>query len=115
MGFVKRVKFLPWSEDKWLSKNGHLFTYDKAEHALREFLLVYILFGIRHFLSIVPGWEIHALWVILIIELAGIGWEIKDGLVPYDGVHIEGFSWKDLIANNIGLLVGYWIYSLVMQ
>lgn len=50
---------------------------------------------------------------LIILEILGIGWEIKDGLVPYGQMgKIDGFSWKDLIADNVGFLLGFLIASI---
>ena len=47
----------------------------------------------------------------LIVEVFGFFWEVKDGILPFgnnetnpDGL-VEGFSFKDLIANQIGILL----------
>lgn len=88
------MKFIPWQEDKWLSREGTLIPFDKLEHFLLGVLwaLVAILL-----LGIHPG-------IVMIIGLiAGIGWEIKDGLFSH------GFSWKDLIADIAGIGTGYLI------
>lgn len=92
------MKFLDWRDDRWLSRNGNILPYDKLEHflsyALAMFILIYWI-------------ELSPITSLIILELLGIAWEIKDGLVPYnDKGNIEGFSWKDLIANNVGLLIG---------
>ena len=93
------MKFEKWSNDKWLSKNGTILPYDKLEHlllgALGMFICIYWI-------------SFSLLTSLIIMEILGIGWEIKDGLVPYDDKgNIEGFSWKDLIADNAGFILGY--------
>lgn len=97
------MKFLKWLEDKWLSRNGTILPFDKLEHlilgAIGLLICIYLI-GLSLVLSIV------------ILELLGIGWEIKDGLLPNNTGNIEGFSWKDLIADNVGFLVGYAISYL---
>jgi hypothetical protein len=99
------LKFKRWSEDKWLSRSGSILPHDKLEHfllgALGTFIAVY--------------WIGFTLIISLIIwEVLGIGWETKDGLVPYDKEgNIEGFSWKDLIADNAGFLVGFALFYLI--
>jgi hypothetical protein len=92
------MKFLKWTDDKWLSRNGNVLPYDKLEHLLLNALGILIL----------AYWiGLSVLASLIILELLGIAWEIKDGLIPYnDKGNIEGFSWKDLIANNVGLLMG---------
>lgn len=92
------MKFLKWSEDKWLSKNGTILPFDKLEHLLLcAFGLLICIYVIG--LSLVQS--------LIILELLGIGWEVKDGLVPTNTGNIEGFSWKDLISDNAGFLAGY--------
>lgn len=93
------MKFEKWSDDKWLSKNGTILPYDKLEHfflgALGLLIFIYLLS-----LSLIVS--------LVILESLGIAWEIKDGLIPYDKEgNVEGFSWKDLIADNAGFLIGY--------
>jgi hypothetical protein len=91
------MKFKKWSDDKWLSRNGSILPYDKLEHfllgALGIFICIYWI-----------GFSLLTSFVIM--EILGIVWEIKDSLVPYDKEgNIEGFSGKDLIADNFGLLI----------
>jgi hypothetical protein len=93
------MKFLNWSNDKWLSKNGSILPYDKLEHFLLAIFGVILGIFIFNF-PIFP--------VVLVLEILAILWEIKDGIVPYDKEKglMEGFSWKDLIADNMGILLG---------
>jgi hypothetical protein len=53
----------------------------------------------------VNGWFITnksiVLWF-LYTTMIGTLWEIKDGLVPFKGDKVEGFSVKDLIADILG-------------
>ncbi|KPJ96627.1 MAG: hypothetical protein AMJ53_00070 [Gammaproteobacteria bacterium SG8_11] len=93
------MKFLGWTDDKWLSKNGSIIQYDKLEHLLLAAFGSILGIFIFNF-PILP--------VILVLEILGILWEIKDGVVPYDKEKglIEGFSWKDFIADNAGILLG---------
>lgn len=98
------MKFLPWKDDHWNSRNGHVIRYDKIEHFLGSVILTAIcakLFG--------PGYGSVLAFV------CGILWEVKDGYVPYDGKHIEGFSWKDLIADAAGVVLYYGLLHLVIQ
>jgi len=97
------MKFLKWSEDKWLSKNGTILPYDKLEH---------LLLGAFGLLSCIYLIGLSLVQSVIILELLGIGWEIKDGLLPNNTGNIEGFSWKDLIADNVGFLVGFVFVNL---
>lgn len=99
------MKFKKWSDDKWLSRSGSILPYDKLEHL--------ILGALGIFISIY--WiGLSLLTSLIILEVLGIGWEIKDGMFPYNKKgDIEGFSWKDLIADNGGFLLGYMLIYLV--
>lgn len=94
---IRKVYFKPWKKDKWLSKSGTILKYDKLEH----FILAFILFWLWNFLPIEAWFAVVISWWI------GFVWECKDGLWAYDKINIEGFSWKDLIANTFGILLGY--------
>ena len=99
------MKFKKWSDDRWLSRSGSILRYDKLEH--------FLLGGIGIFVTLY--WVGFSLLMSLIIwEILGTVWEIKDGLVPYDKEgNIEGFSWKDLIADNVGFLAGFIVTMLL--
>ena len=103
------MKFLRWQDDSFWSENGHILTWDKLEHFIREFLLILLnVFIIK----------INMLNWVIVVELFGIAWEMKDGLFPYGnersnpGRLIEGFSFKDLIANQAGIITGLLILWL---
>lgn len=99
------MKFKKWSDDKWLSKNGSILPYDKLEH---------LLLGVMGMLIGIYWFDFSLLASFIILEVLGVGWEIKDGLVPYNKKgDIEGFSWKDLIADNVGFLPGFLINVLL--
>jgi len=93
------IKFLPWHLDKWLSQQGSLLVYDKLEHFLLALIGVFIF-------NRVFKWSLRT--SIIVALLLGIGWEIKDGVLPYDWERglIQGFSWKDLIADAAGIITG---------
>ena len=91
------MKFIPWNRDKWLSREGTLIPFDKIEHFILGFLGIII--GI-----LLIG--IHPEIIIIIGVIAAVGWEIKDGIFSY------GFSWKDLIADVVGIGIGYLITLL---
>ncbi len=78
------MKFLPWNKDDWLSKQGSILPFDKLEHFILAFVGALFL----------PSW---------IVSIVSVLWEIKDGMIPYDGVNVQGFSWKDLIADFAGI------------
>lgn len=93
------IKFLEWHLDEWFSRQGSFLPHDKLEH----FLLA--LIGMAVFLLMFK-WSLRK--SVLIAVLLSIGWEIKDGVFPYDwqlGL-IQGFSWKDLVADVAGISLG---------
>lgn len=90
------------ADDHWDSKQGTVLKHDKLEHfAVSSGLTI----GLQ-ILDKKNGWK-YAL-------LSGFLWEIKDGLMPYEKYGEfggEGFSSKDLIADAVGVFIGYWIYK----
>lgn len=88
------MKFIPWNEDKWLSREGSILQYDKLEHFLAA--LLGVIAGILLL-------NINLMVMVVIAVIAGVGWEIKDGFFSH------GFSWKDLIADFAGIGIGYLI------
>ncbi len=102
------IKFLPWHLDKWLSQQGSLLAYDKLEHFLAAVISLFIF-------NRVFKWSIKT--SVIVALLLGIAWEIKDGIIPYDWDRglIQGFSWKDLIADIAGILVGAFFTLFVMK
>jgi len=94
------MKFLPWQQDRWLSKNGSIICFDKLEHFAGSFILAWIL---SFFLS--------RFWAVGLAFGLGFFWEVKDGYYPYNRLTgaIEGFSWKDLIADMAGIGLYLWV------
>ncbi|MGH1361990.1 MAG: hypothetical protein ACRBF0_00445 [Calditrichia bacterium] len=93
------MKFLPWSEDHWLSREGKLLPWDKLEHFAIAFLGVFL--GI-----LLLGVNVQL--VLILAGVAGVAWEIKDGFVAYnDAGDIQGFSWKDIVADFAGIGLAY--------
>jgi hypothetical protein len=88
------MKFIPWHEDKWLSREGTLIPFDKLEHFILG--LLGVLLGVL-LLGILPA------TMIIISVIVAVAWEIKDGIFSI------GFSWKDLIADIAGIGIGYLI------
>lgn len=88
------IKFKEWTKDLWLSTSGSYIPYDKLEHLILAIILGAVLF---YLFRNQPWWVPLA-----VFSLFAIGWEIRDGIVPYREQFIEGFSWKDLIADYIG-------------
>jgi len=95
------MKFLKWSDDKWHSLQGSYLLSDKAEH----FYLA--LIGSLTTLFFLPLVTTVLIWIAI-----GTAWEAKDGLFTYDGKHIQGFSWKDLIADIFGIVAAIIIHTV---
>jgi len=88
--------FLDWHKDRWMSRNGSIFIYDKLEHFILGILGAAIL------CLFLGTWLVFLFGI-----LASVLWEIKDGLLPYNEQgNIEGFSWKDLLAGIAGIIIG---------
>ena len=95
------MKFLPWKEDLWLSRNGNVLVYDKLEHFLIAAALM--MLGVVFFPT-AEQWH-----VALAVLALGVFKEVYDGVIPYDGEHIEGFSMKDVLADLAGIAVGWFL------
>lgn len=94
-----------WAHDQWLSKGGTILQFDKLEHFLIYFLAGFVL-----------SFKFAAKAVIVLLFAIGLLWEIKDALMPYEKYGWwggEGFSWKDLTANIIGIALGLTLRSWI--
>lgn len=106
------MKFLDWDLDKWNSKQGSWIPYDKLEHFLLGFIGLLVTMIIILYTSDRDGISIHNFYAIFIWVMVGFLWEVKDGLFSYDGIHIQGFSWKDFIADCFGFIAAIVVYFL---
>ena len=92
--------FVYWHEDSFLSRNGTILVYDKLEHAILAFIgMVITSFfimekNIRIFLLLWVAWNV-----------IGVLWEIFQLVVQKQPIQI-----KDIAANNIGLLLSFFLY-----
>ena len=84
-----KLKFKRWKEDKWLSKEGSLIVYDKAEHFILFFLVIIVGYV---FLPMIEMKAWTGLWILM-----GFGYELL-----WDGPK-TGFSLKDFIADLAGI------------
>ena len=66
-------RWLKWSDDRWLSRNGTILPYDKAEHAIGSAILAYFA---TFFMPL-------AMACLLVLFLGSL-WEIKDGYMHYE-------------------------------
>jgi len=85
---------VPFNKDKWMSNNGALLKYDKAEHFTGSLII-----------NIAIDWK-YAIAL-------GFLWECKDAVMPYEkygAIGGEGFSYKDLIADIAGVITWEIIY-----
>ena len=90
-------RWVPWSRDRWLSKNGTILPYDKAEHAAASAILAYF-----------ATFYMPPAFACLAVLFVGSLWELKDSIMPYEKygwIGGEGFSWKDLIADSVGITI----------
>ena len=98
------IKFKEWSKDSFTSRSGNILPWDKAEHVIRGFLvglfIMTVLDGGRWYLNL----GFYSLFV--------LGYETYNGYQPYDGKHIEGFSFKDLVADYTGYLLAFGVLCL---
>lgn len=88
-------RWLKWSSDRWLSRNGTILPYDKAEHAL-----------VSAALTLIATILMPLAFACLLVLFIGALWEQKDAVMPYEKYGWfggEGFSWKDLIADFVGI------------
>lgn len=96
-----------WAMDSWDSRGGLVIKYDKLEHALAYFVGSAILL----WLGLSPD------EVFFFLFSAGIIWEIKDAYIPYEvygKLGGDGFSWRDIVANLVGIFFGFlvaWFFS----
>ena len=89
---LPKIKILHWKDDRWLSRHGNILPWDKAEHFIRDSVIV--------FFFQIWTWPITAFFIALWFNVT---WEVKDGIRPYDDFgHVQGFSFKDLIAGMLG-------------
>lgn len=93
-------KFLSWTQDQWLSKQGTVLKYDKSEHLILSVLGVFLLVRVL---------KLEIFFSLALVFLIGIIWEIRDGLIKNG----QGFSKKDLIADFAGILIAYFLFYLV--
>ncbi len=90
-----KLRWLNWKDDKWFSTQGAILRYDKPEHAVVSAILAYI-----------ATFLMPLLIACIVILLIGFIWEYKDGLMDWEKYGWwggEGFSWKDLIADFVGI------------
>ncbi len=90
-------RWVKWSDDKWLSTSGAVLHYDKLEHLL-----------VSAILTLIAAFLMPLAFACLLVLIIGCLWELKDGFMYYKiygWIGGEGWSWKDLIADSIGIIV----------
>lgn len=104
------MKFLPFSKDRWLSKEGSIIPYDKLEHFLIALIGVISIQLSFTYLLLTPSPIVVFLFgslahICMFVRLLGISRELWDSVVPYSMSprQVQGWSWKDLIANEAGI------------
>jgi len=87
-----------FANDTWTSQGGAIFKHDKIEHAVFSGLL----YGILRIAGI------DRLKAFTLTVSAGIAWEVKDGILPYE-IHGsfggDGFSNKDIVCDTVGVFI----------
>ncbi|HEA19674.1 hypothetical protein LCGC14_2100560 [marine sediment metagenome] len=92
-----KYRWVKWHDDKWLSRQGSILPWDKAEHAIVSAILAYFA---TLLLPLLAG--------CLLVLFIGSLWELKDSIMPWEKYGFwggDGFSWKDLIADFVGILI----------
>ncbi len=90
-----KFRWLDWDKDKWFSRHGTIIPFDKIEHMIGSAILAYL------FTLFLP-----VNWACLTAFACGLLWEIKDGFLHWEVYGWwggEGFSWKDLAADCLGV------------
>ena len=85
-----------WADDRWSSRGGAFIPYDKVEHFLAHF------FGLLGLVWLGAD-KLESMYF---LSVAGLLWEVKDGLLPWETAGAlggDGFSWRDLCANLLGM------------
>lgn len=103
-----QFRFTPWHSDKWTGAGGTVIKYDKAEHLVGAGLLEMALF-----FALPKGTKKYSVPIAL---GAGLIWEVKDGFLDhrrYGWIGAEGFSFKDLIADAVGVSVFWGLRKLL--
>lgn len=108
-----------FAKDHWLTEDGIIIKYDKVEHAVFYFVVSLILillfpaYGWPLFMALLFAGIPPFLLIVGILEIIGLLNEIKDGFLDYKSLPKkwrwlggDGFSWRDLVSNQWGLLCG---------
>jgi hypothetical protein len=90
------------------SKQGAFLTYDKLEHLSGSFLLCsgFRVLGVSNKNAVVTSLTL------------GFAWEVKDAFMPrekYGPIGAEGFCWRDLTADAVGVFASYLVNKYVLN
>ncbi len=97
--FVLRMVHKPW-----LSTDGALLRYDKAEHLLGTFALTFFLYRV----------SMNQTNAFISALIFGFSWEVKDSFFPcevYGWIGGDGADWKDFTADVIGAVLAVFIIN----
>ena len=90
------LSFAQIISEPWLSRDGAIIQYDKAEHGA--------LFFVGQ--SILTGMHVSKKHSVPLLLFSGALWEAKDAILRYEKYGAfggNGFSWKDLVADGVGI------------
>jgi len=90
------------------SKQGAFLTYDKLEHFSGSFVLCSGIcrLGVSNKKAAVTAFTL------------GFAWEVKDAFMPrekYGPIGAEGFCWRDLTADAVGVFASYLVNKYVLN
>ena len=96
------------ADSPFTSMNGHFIKYDKIEHCAGSFLLAHSL----------TACGIDNKKAAILSLSAGFAWELKDAVMPYEKYGAfggEGFCWRDLTADAVGVFASYIVNKYVLR
>jgi hypothetical protein len=89
-----------WAKDSWTSKCQE---YDKFVHLTGSCFLTMLLYQIFHI------WLVFFLSLTFAVEVAFLAGFILEVLQGKHEEYGDGFSWRDLVANVIGIAFAVWV------
>ena len=112
------------AKDSWDSRMaGHgIFRSDKFTHCILFTFLTFLTVSIFDILYLPENFYFS---VSIVLFLLGILWEIKDAFYKWETAKIirigmwdinlggDGFSWRDIIANSVGIILGLGFYIIL--
>ncbi len=90
------------------SKQGAFLKYDKLEHFSGSFILC----------SDISRLGVSNKKAAIIAFSIGFAWEVKDAFMPrekYGAIGADGFCWRDLTADAVGVFASYIVNKYVLR